>query len=266
MSEKRTKLLSIIAILTIIGGVFSVVTSLPLYGLYNSMKQDGITVENKVSIVEVQPDTPAAHAQLKTGDTIISVNGQNISSSSEFTEVSSRNRGKIIDIVIERQGSTRTVQLTPRENPPSGEGRVGIVLANTGVEEKPLYQIIPEVITRSYSGREEKPASFLSPVTTIYQDKSYSRIKSLIVGIISILIGMGLWKLKKWAMYVFFLLTGYSLIVMIPYLLNPANYTYTQPGILFRPPTIIDTLTYIGSLTIELLFAVYIYSQRKIFK
>lgn len=268
MKNKRPKLLTIIAILTIVGGVIGAVRSLPLYSLYNSVKQGGVVVEDKVKIIEVQPNTPAADAQLKTDDYIISVNNNTIASSSDFVEITNDNKGKEVTIVVERGGQTLTFQLVPRANPPPNEGSIGVLLTDSKIEDVPLYQLIPQVIIRGYSGQEEAPTLFFSSYS--YQDKSYTRLKSLITSIISVVIGVGLWRLRKWAMYGFLLLTAYALVASFPYLLNPENYSINQSKSLFFPnlnkPTLTDTLIYIVGLVIEILLAVYIFSKRKLFE
>jgi len=264
-NNKRTKILSLIAILSIIGGLLSIFTSIPLYSLYTSVKQGGITVSDKVSIIQVVPNSPAADAKLKSGDAIISVNGQNISKPSDFTDISNTNQGKNINIVIEREGNTQTVQLIPRISPPPNEGIVGIILSNSQIEKKPLYQIIPQVIIRGYSGYEEQPVFFFSSYT--YKDISFSRLQMLASGVIGIAIGIGLWKLRRWAMWGFLVLAGYSIIVSVPYLLNPTSYISNQPQLLFfKGSTMIDLLIYIAGLIIEVLFAIYVYKQRKLFR
>lgn len=92
MNKKRPKFLAVIIILFIIGGVWGIISSFPFFSLYNSIKQGGITVNNKVSIQQVQPNTPASEAQLMKGDTIISINGKTIISSSEFVDISNANK------------------------------------------------------------------------------------------------------------------------------------------------------------------------------
>lgn len=269
MKKKRPKLLTVIIILTIIGGLWGIVSSFPIFSLYNSIKQGGITVSDKVSIQQVQPNTPASEAQLVQGDTIVSINGKTITSSSEFVDVSNANQGKEVTVVIESGGSTRTVQLVPRINPPPNEGRLGIVLTNTGVEKKSTFELIPQVIIRSYSGFEERPVFFFS--TQTYQDKKLSRLQSLFFGIITVAIGIGLWKWKKWAFYGYLLSAGYGVIASIQYLANPAHYSTAkkiQP--LFFPieqtPNLTDTIIVIVSLVIGLLLAYYIFRQKKLFQ
>lgn len=268
MNNKRPKLISFIAVLTIVGGIVGGIRSLPLYSLYTSIKQGGVVVEDKVKIVKIQPNTPAADAQLNTNDSIISVNNETISSSSDFVEITNSNKGKEITLILERDGQAITVQLTPRIDPPPSEGSIGVLLTDTKIEATPLYQLIPQVIIRGYSGQEEAPTLFFSSYS--YQDKSYYRLKSLLSSIISIVIGIGLWKLRKWAMYGLLVLTAFTLVTSLPYLLNPENYSTNQPLSFLLPylnkPTLTDTLIYIVVLVIEISLAAYVFSKRKLFK
>lgn len=266
-NKKRPKFLSVIIILTVIGGLWGIISSFPFFSLYTSIKQGGITVRT-VSIQQVQPNTPASEAQLMKGDTIVSINGKAITSSSEFVEISNANQGKEVTVVIERSGSTRTIQIVPRINPPSNEGRLGIILTNTGVEKKSTFELIPPVIIRSYSGFEERPVFSFS--TQTYQDKQLTRLQSLFFGIITVAISIGLWKWKKWAFYGYLLSAGFGVIASIPYLVNPAHYSTAkkiQP--LFFPieqtPNLTDTIIVIVSLVIALLLAYYIFRQKKSF-
>ncbi len=268
MKTKRPGLLTIIIILTIIGGVLGVVKSFPFFSLYTSIEQGGITVGNRVSIQQVQPNTPASEARLMKGDTIISINGKTITSSSEFVDISSANQGKKVTIVLERNGHSQTVQLVPRINPPPNEGRLGIALTNTGVEKKSTFELIPQVIIRSYSGFEERPVLFFS--TQVYKDKNLTRLQLLVFGIISVAIGIGLWKWKKWAFFGFLLSTGYEIMASIPFLTRRASYaTSNQLQSLFFPvrtPNLFDTIIVIVGLVIGLLFAYYVFRQKKLFR
>lgn len=266
--KKRPKLLAFIIILIVIGGVWKVVTSIPFYSLYISLKQGGLTVSGKVNIHHVQPNTPASEAQLMRGDTIISINGKRITSTAEFVSITNANQGKEITVVIEREGNTQTVYLVPRVNHPPNEGRLGIVLSNTAIEKKSTVELIPQVILRSYAGYEEGPAFLFT--TLMYQDKNLTRLRSLAFGIINIAVGIGLWKWKRWAFNSYFILVGFGLLLAIPYLTNPVNYIppnkiqsvfYTV-----RAPNLTDTVIYIIGLVVGILVAYYVFRQRKLFK
>lgn len=266
--NKRPKLLSFIAILTIVGGVLGVIRSVPLYNLYISIKQGGILVKDSVRIAEIQLNTPAANTQLKAGDVVVSVNNENIASFSDFTEKTNANRDEEIEIVVERNNQMITVQLTPRTNPPPNEGSVGVLLTNTKIENVPVYKIIPGVMTKEYFGSSN--LSTLSLSSSVYKDNDYIRLKLLVFGILNITIGVGIWKLRRWAMYGFLLLTVYSLIIYLFYLLNPVNYIVNQPQPILYPSlngsSFIDAISYIVMLIIGILLVAYIFEKRRMFK
>ena len=87
MKNKRTRLLSVIAIITIFNGVLSVIYSFPSFALKTSLKQGGLTVSDQVTITRVQPNSPAEQAQLLKDDVIDAVNSQKISSTEQFIDL-----------------------------------------------------------------------------------------------------------------------------------------------------------------------------------
>ncbi|OGK21758.1 hypothetical protein A3C23_00305 [Candidatus Roizmanbacteria bacterium RIFCSPHIGHO2_02_FULL_37_13b] len=269
---KRPKLLTFIIILTILGGIIGIIRSVPIFSLYNAVKQGGITVSDKVTIQQVQSNTPAFESKLQKGDVILSVDGKIITDSSEFVEISDANQGKQITILISRNGRNQTIKLTPRVDHPANEGRIGIVLSNSSIEKKSLYKLVPLVIIRAYSGREERYSLFFG--SQVYQDKELHRLKSLIFGIIWIIIGVALWNWKKWAIYICVISTAFSVLSSIPYLVNPANYQPYQSQSIFLAvyvakaniPNIFDTIFVILELLIDLTFTFYIFRKRNLFK
>ncbi|HRN71036.1 MAG TPA: M50 family metallopeptidase [Candidatus Woesebacteria bacterium] len=99
----------------------------------------GIPMPTGVSIVEVQPNSPAAQAQLQKNDQLVSISKDNtvieISTTYELIRATKQFSGEIVDITINRNGTEQTVQLEARENPPANQGAFGIVI-NQNVEEK----------------------------------------------------------------------------------------------------------------------------------
>ena len=66
-------------------------------------------------IAAVQEDSAAQSAGLKAGDIIISIQGTNIGSFNEIPLIVAPNAGREMEIVIERAGTKRSFQITPRE-------------------------------------------------------------------------------------------------------------------------------------------------------
>ena len=90
-----------------------------------------------IKVVEVQKDSPAYIAGLKTGDKI-----KNIGKISDFQKFISDNKGKQISLNIDRSGKDISVSLTPRVSYPEGQGPTGIALERTAnlIKKYPWYE------------------------------------------------------------------------------------------------------------------------------
>lgn len=99
----------------------------------------GVPMPTGVSIVEVQPNSPAALAQLQKNDQLVSIgkddNVIKISTTYELIKATKQFSGEIVNVTINRNGTQQTVQLEARANPPADQGSFGIVI-NQNVEEK----------------------------------------------------------------------------------------------------------------------------------
>jgi regulator of sigma E protease len=99
-----------------------------------------------VQIVEVVDGSPAQKAGLNVLDQIkgITVNGTEtaITQVGQVQSIVSSNEGKNIVVDIQRGNQQIAVNITPRENPPAGQGAIGISLAMTGVIKYPWYRAI----------------------------------------------------------------------------------------------------------------------------
>lgn len=85
--------------------------------------------ENQYVIIGyVAEDSPAQKAGLKAYDLVISANDQMFSSSQEFIEFVHQHKGKKIVLEVRnlKEEAQREVEVIPRENPPKGQGPLGI--------------------------------------------------------------------------------------------------------------------------------------------
>jgi regulator of sigma E protease len=87
--------------------------------------------------------SPAAKAGWKPGDRIVEINGEEIETPGEISRLTRENAGDEMTVVIERRGQLVTTKLTPRENPPEGEGRVGIMMDSRYVGDLIVEQVTP---------------------------------------------------------------------------------------------------------------------------
>ncbi len=81
-----------------------------------------------VVIQEVAPGSPAQGAGILPGDIIVEAAGQAVDSHSDLIYLVDRNLGTSMTWMVQREDQRFPVELTPRLNPPEGQGAVGIIL------------------------------------------------------------------------------------------------------------------------------------------
>ncbi|MEX1998024.1 MAG: RIP metalloprotease RseP [Candidatus Andersenbacteria bacterium] len=106
-----------------------------------------ITEENKQTltdhhtyILEVAPNSPAAQAGVQALDRIAELEQITDPTIEDVQTLLQQKAGESVAIVVDRQGTKHTLQVTPRLNPPAGEGALGISLAATGLEKIPWWE------------------------------------------------------------------------------------------------------------------------------
>lgn len=139
------------------------------------------TEQNFVVITNVTKDSPAEAANLKQGEQITAINDEPIKSSQDLITKTKSLSGKEIKLTIsDLNKQTREVQIVARENPPVGQGPLGIALTSVSLanlEYKsslqkifsgPLHSInlsvysgkvIGSLINQSFSRRNLEPIS-----------------------------------------------------------------------------------------------------------
>lgn len=97
----------------------------------------GVNQQNQISVfvADVSKDSPAEKAGLKKGELLVAVNNEKIQESSNFIAKTKELAGQSLILTLTDQdgNSFRKVSITPRLNPPQGEGPLGVALAQVGV-------------------------------------------------------------------------------------------------------------------------------------
>jgi RIP metalloprotease RseP len=99
----------------------------------------------KIEIVQVLPNTPAAAAGLQAGDTVLSIDGNKIMSDTVLQNYNASRAGIVLNYKILRDDKTLDVKITPANK--GGKGEVGIAIVNTGLVRYPWYLAIWKGIT-----------------------------------------------------------------------------------------------------------------------
>jgi regulator of sigma E protease len=86
-------------------------------------------LQGQIMVESVLPYTPADDAGMWPGDVLLRIEGQDVQS---FTELRERVRslaGREIEVLLDRKGEPFSVRVTPRREPPAGQGALGITIA-----------------------------------------------------------------------------------------------------------------------------------------
>ena len=90
-------------------------------------------LHQNIYIAEVGGGSPAAQAGWQSGDRVASVNGEDIETTTELSTMTREHAGEEMRVTIERRGHLIDTVIIPRENPPEGQGRAGVLLSQENV-------------------------------------------------------------------------------------------------------------------------------------
>lgn len=137
------------AIIMLSGIGMNFLTGVILFAIvYSVLGVPNVTGE-QVLLTEVVAGSPAEMAGLAEGDVVRRVGNELITSSSQFVQIIGEKKGESVSLYVAEltsDGTTgdtsRQVMITPRENPPEGEGALGVGVVSYPIieyEKKPWY-------------------------------------------------------------------------------------------------------------------------------
>jgi len=94
-----------------------------------------------VHVTDVAPNSPAELAGIQPGDVLVSIGGQPVETMDTVVNFTTEHLGVEIPLTVRRNGAEVEVRLTPRANPPEGEGAMGVALQGQVVAQH--YEKIP---------------------------------------------------------------------------------------------------------------------------
>jgi regulator of sigma E protease len=102
------------------------------------------TPTTNIHIEEVTASSPAAEAGLRKGDVITSIHTASeriiVDETTDIAEASKKYAGSEIVMDVNRNGNVFTISITPRENPPKGQGALGIMITNYEIKKYSLAE------------------------------------------------------------------------------------------------------------------------------
>ncbi len=88
--------------------------------------------EQIILISAVSDNSPAFHAGIKKGDRVVALNDSQVTDAKAFSTEVKQFAGKEISVTLtdEKKNNPRVVNLTPRKDPPAGQGALGVSFSN----------------------------------------------------------------------------------------------------------------------------------------
>lgn len=139
------------------GVIMNLVLAVVLLGIESGIGAPTIvTQENKASltnimtyVLEVAPNSPAAQSGLQAYDRVVSYGDITQPSVTDIQGLTKELAGTEVPIKLVREGKEMQISVTPRVNPPEGEGALGIALGETGLLKTPWYMAPGEGVKRT---------------------------------------------------------------------------------------------------------------------
>lgn len=122
------------------GPMANILVAILLYAI--AFSQVGVPDTSTIVITGISPNSPAEQVGLQNGDILLQINDTPADSRAHVQEAVQQTVGSDTFVMVERDGETISYTLVPRENPPEGEGAIGIMMGYP-TEPISLLQAIP---------------------------------------------------------------------------------------------------------------------------
>jgi len=135
INKSKKARISVIVAGVIMNFIFAIVAFSIIYSF------SGIPRESdKVKIVGVAPESPAAQAGVNVDDIVKKVNGNGVGNTNKFVELIEENKGQEVVLTLEKDSNERDVKIYPRQYPPEGEGPIGVTITSTEIYYPPIWK------------------------------------------------------------------------------------------------------------------------------
>lgn len=96
----------------------------------------------QIQVIDVAEDSPATDAGLAIGDVILGADGKRFKTIDAVQAYVGARAGQEITLEILHDNSAKTLTVTPRQNPPEGQGPIGFAMVRTGIQKLPWHAAI----------------------------------------------------------------------------------------------------------------------------
>lgn len=175
-----------------------------------------------VLIADIAPGSPAALAGLQKNDEVLSVIYQNETltapfSSQQFIDFVGRYKGETFNLKINRNGKNLDLEVASRENPPAGEGSMGVVIVDAGAPAMPFFKSLWEAA--KYTGQVAwlTLASIYQLITQAFSKPAVLNALTGPVGVIALASQVGKISFTYLLQIMAFLSLGFAAFNILPF-------------------------------------------------
>ena len=119
--SKRVRIAVLVA-----GAAMNILLAIVAFSASFMLGAPEVVATDNVMVSSVVPGSPGDRADLRVGDLITAVDGIPVKSPEELVALTNQRRGQEVALTVKRGPDTFQVTVTPRINPPKGEGAIGI--------------------------------------------------------------------------------------------------------------------------------------------
>jgi regulator of sigma E protease len=125
------------------GALMNLLVAVIFFSLAMALGAPAVADPENAMISSVAPGSPAEAVGLQPGDVILWADETEIFKIEDLQAHTQAHLGQSIVLTLERDGEVLEIAVVPRENPPSGEGPIGIGLSpRTTIQHYPWYEAV----------------------------------------------------------------------------------------------------------------------------
>ncbi len=137
------------ALIVVAGVVVNFLVGIVLFSVVYTKLGIPQTVGTQVMVTEIANNSPAEIAGIEPGQVVSQVGEVKLESADQFVKIIGESRGKSVNLYLakldqagQKSDSLQVIPVIPRENPPEGEGALGVGVADVPIliyEQKPWH-------------------------------------------------------------------------------------------------------------------------------